>query len=75
MKWEQIQARWHDYKDQIKQRWSGLTDDDLTVAGGRRDWLAAKIQLRSGAAGSQVEKEIAEFEIECKCATPAAGTP
>ena len=64
MNWAQIQSQWQQYKDQIKQRWSKLTDHDLTVINGRREVLAGKL-LGSSVAKDQIEKEIAEFEASC----------
>ena len=74
MNWEQIQGKWQEYKDQVKQRWGKLTDQDITVINGRRAVLAGKILERSGAR-EQIEKEIAEFETTCKAATPTTATP
>ena len=74
MKWEQIQAKWYEYKSQVKQRWGALTDDDLAVINGKRDVLAGKIHDRTGVAKDLVERQIADFEIGCVAATPAVGT-
>jgi uncharacterized protein YjbJ (UPF0337 family) len=74
MNWEQIQSKWQDYKDQVKQRWGKLTDQDITVINGKRAILAGKLLERSGAR-EQIEKEIAEFEATCKAATPTTVTP
>jgi uncharacterized protein YjbJ (UPF0337 family) len=74
MNWEQIQSKWQDYKDHVKQRWGMLTDQDFTVINGRRAVLAGKLLERSGAR-EKIEKEIAEFETTCKVATPTIATP
>jgi uncharacterized protein YjbJ (UPF0337 family) len=45
----------------VKQKWGKLTDDDLTVIGGKRDELVGKLQERYGYEKAQAEKELDEF--------------
>ena len=74
MNWEQIQGKWQQCKGQVKQRWSKLTDWDITVINGKRDVLAGKLCERNGMTKELVEKEIAEFERACqKAEEPASG--
>ncbi len=57
-----IKGKWTQLKGQIKQQWGKLTDDDLDVAEGHRDYLAGKIQERYGYAKDQAEQEVQAFE-------------
>ncbi len=57
-----IQGKWKQLSGQIKQKWGKLTDDDLTVAEGSRDYLTGKIQERYGVAKDAAEEQIREFE-------------
>lgn len=57
-----IQGKWKQLKGHMKRQWGKLTDDDLDVAEGNRDYLIGRIQERTGQARDQVEKEVKEFE-------------
>lgn len=35
MDWTQVEGNWKQIKVRVKERWGKLTDDDLTVIGGR----------------------------------------
>jgi uncharacterized protein YjbJ (UPF0337 family) len=61
MNWEQLEGNWMQAKGKVKEKWGKLTDDDLTVAAGKRDILAGKIQERYGMAKQQAEKEVDLF--------------
>ena len=58
MDWNRVEGDWKRMQGKVKERWGRLTDDDLTVIGGRRDQLEGKIQERYGYAKDQVRKEI-----------------
>ena len=57
-----IQGKWKQLKGHMKRQWGKLTDDDLDVAEGNRDYLIGRIQERTGQARDQVEREVKEFE-------------
>jgi uncharacterized protein YjbJ (UPF0337 family) len=57
-----IKGKWKQLSGQIQQKWGKLTDDDLTVAEGTRDYLAGKIQERYGVAKDEAEQQIRDFE-------------
>ena len=57
-----IQGKWKQLKGHMKRQWGKLTDDDLDVAEGNRDYLIGRIQERTGRARDQVENEVREFE-------------
>jgi len=57
-----IQGKWKQLKGHAKRQWGKLTDDDLDVADGNREYLIGRIQERTGQARDQVEKEVREFE-------------
>jgi uncharacterized protein YjbJ (UPF0337 family) len=62
MNTDTIKGKWKQLNGQIKKQWGNLTDDDLTVAEGNRDYLAGKIQERYGIAKDAAEKQVREFE-------------
>ncbi len=57
-----IKGKWKQLSGQIQQKWGKITDDDLTVAEGTRDYLAGKIQERYGVAKDEADKQVKEFE-------------
>ena len=57
-----IQGKWKQLKGHMKRQWGKLTDDDLDVAEGNRDYLIGRIQERTGQARDQVEREVRDFE-------------
>jgi uncharacterized protein YjbJ (UPF0337 family) len=57
-----IKGKWKQLKGHAKRQWGQLTDDDLDVAEGNRDYLVGKIQERTGRARDEVEREVREFE-------------
>jgi uncharacterized protein YjbJ (UPF0337 family) len=61
MNWDQIEGNWKQLKGSVKERWGKLTDDDLTVAEGKVDKLAGRLQERYGYTKEQAEAELKEF--------------
>jgi uncharacterized protein YjbJ (UPF0337 family) len=57
-----IKGKWKQLNGQIKQQWGKLTDDDLTVAEGNRDYLAGKVQERYGVTKDIAQKQVEDFE-------------
>ena len=69
MNWDRIAGNWKQFKGNVKERWGKLTDDELTIANGKREQIAGLIQEKYGLAKDEVEKEIEEFSKACdsKC--------
>ena len=59
MDWDQIGAKWEQFKGSMKQEWGKLTDDDLDYVAGTRDRLVARLQQKYG-----VTKEEAELQAD-----------
>lgn len=57
-----IKGKWKQLKGHAKKQWGQLTDDDLDIAEGNRDYLVGKIQERTGRARDVVEREVQDFE-------------
>ena len=51
-------TRWHELKGQVQQKWSKLTNDDLSQLSGRTEELVSLLQQRYGYARVQAEIEI-----------------
>lgn len=57
-----IKGKWKQLKGHAQRQWGKLTDDDLDIAEGNREYLIGKIQERTGRARDAVEREVKEFE-------------
>lgn len=57
-----IKGKWKQLNGKIKTQWGKLTDDDLTVAEGNRDYLAGKVQERYGVTKDAAEQQVRDFE-------------
>lgn len=64
MNWDQVQGNWHQFKGKVKEKWSKLTDNDLTMIQGQYEQLAGKLQEHYGIAHEEADRQIREF-----CAT------
>lgn len=58
MNWDTIQGNWKQWMGSAKQQWGKLTDDDLTVAEGKRDQLVGRVQERYGIAKDEAERQV-----------------
>jgi len=59
---DRIKGKWKQLSGTLKEKWGKLTDDDLRIADGNREYLAGKIQERYGLAKDEAEKRVREFE-------------
>ena len=57
-----IKGKWKQLNGRIKQQWGKLTDDDLTVLEGSREYLAGKVQERYGVTKDIAEQQVRDFE-------------
>jgi len=57
-----IKGKWKQLNGRIKQQWGKLTDDDLTVLEGNREYLAGKVQERYGVTKDIAEQQVRDFE-------------
>jgi uncharacterized protein YjbJ (UPF0337 family) len=56
-----IEGNWNEIKGKLKQKYSNLTDNDLTFAKGKEDELYGRLQQKLGKTKDEIRKEIAEF--------------
>jgi uncharacterized protein YjbJ (UPF0337 family) len=61
MNWDVIQGQWKQWAGKVKAKWGKLTDNDLTVVGGKKDELLGRLQERYGYAKDDAEKEVDQF--------------
>ena len=57
----ELTGRWNEVKGKLKQRFSELTDDDLTFVEGKEDELLGRLQQRLGRSRDELRKVIEEL--------------
>lgn len=57
-----IKGKWKQLNGKIKAQWGDLTDDDLTIAEGNREYLTGKVQERYGVTRDIAQKQVEDFE-------------
>ncbi|HET6604879.1 MAG TPA: CsbD family protein [Xanthomonadaceae bacterium] len=57
-----IKGKWKQLTGRIRSQWGKLTDDDLEVVEGHREYLVGKLQERYGWQKDKAEQEVREFE-------------
>jgi uncharacterized protein YjbJ (UPF0337 family) len=62
MNWDTVKGQWKQFRDQVKEQWGKLTDDDLDRIEGKRDQLLGTVQKRYGIARDEAERQLREFE-------------
>jgi uncharacterized protein YjbJ (UPF0337 family) len=56
-----IEGNWNVIKGKLKQKYSDLTDDDLTFAEGKEDELYGRLQKKLGKTKDEIKREIERF--------------
>ncbi len=57
-----IKGKWAQLTGKLKEQWSKLTDDDVALVDGHREYLVGKVQERYGIAKDKAEAQVAAFE-------------
>ena len=58
----QVPGNWKQFKGKVKEKWGGLTDDELDQIAGKRDILIGQIQKKYGIAQEETEKQVKDWE-------------
>jgi uncharacterized protein YjbJ (UPF0337 family) len=56
-----IKGNWNELKGKLKQKYSELTDDDLTFTEGKEDELFGRLQKKLGKTKDEIRKELADL--------------
>ena len=62
MNCDRDRGNWTQFKGNVREQWSKLTDDDLNVVEGQRDQLVGRIQERYGIARDEADRQIRDWE-------------
>jgi uncharacterized protein YjbJ (UPF0337 family) len=60
----QFKGNWNITKGKLKQKWSDLTDDDLTYIEGKEEEMVGRIQRKTGQTREAVEQAIADADTD-----------
>ena len=62
MNWSSIQSGWDDYKADVKQQWSKLTDEQVTGTLGKREHLSSRVQEAYALSKEDTERQISDWQ-------------
>lgn len=61
MNQEQVNGNWMQLKGKVQEQWGKLTDNDLTIAQGKIEVLAGRVQERYGVEKEEAQRQVDEF--------------
>jgi uncharacterized protein YjbJ (UPF0337 family) len=61
MNWDDVSAKWMQFKGSAKQKWGKFTDDDLDYVAGTRDRLIGRLQEKYGMTKDEAERQAEEW--------------
>ena len=61
MNWDELGAKWMQFKGSAKQMWGRFTDDDLDYVAGTRDRLIGRLQEKYGITRDEAERQAEEW--------------
>jgi uncharacterized protein YjbJ (UPF0337 family) len=62
MDWDRISGNWAHWKARVRERWSKLTEEHLSVIAGRREPLVARLQELYGLSRDEAERQLRNWE-------------
>lgn len=62
MDWDQIEGNWAECRNSIKQHWGRITNDQLDLIVGKRDYLVWKIQVMYGISHEEAEHQLIDWQ-------------
>lgn len=62
MNQDRIEGSWRQIKGRLREQWGELTNDDVDIAAGHREYLIGKLQERYGIARDEAMEKVREFE-------------
>jgi uncharacterized protein YjbJ (UPF0337 family) len=66
MEWNRIEGNWTKFMAAAKSRWEKLTEEQLLVVAGRREWLAGSIQESYGITREASHRQIDQWQADQK---------
>jgi len=57
----EVSGKWNTTKGKLKQKFAGLTDNDLMFADGKKDEMIGRLQIKLGKTKEELQKIIAGF--------------
>jgi uncharacterized protein YjbJ (UPF0337 family) len=64
MNWSNIESGWNDYKANAKQKWSKLSDQQISDTLGKREQLSSKVQEAYALSTEETERQISAWQSQ-----------
>lgn len=61
MNWDRIEGNWMQVAGKVREKWGKLTDDDISVIGGKQGQLVGRIQERYGIAKDEAKRQVSTW--------------
>jgi uncharacterized protein YjbJ (UPF0337 family) len=58
MNWDQVEIRWQDLTNSVKENWGKLTDADIEETSGKREQLISKLETVYGISRKEADKQV-----------------
>jgi uncharacterized protein YjbJ (UPF0337 family) len=62
LNWDDVQRNWPQLKGRVKQRWTKLSEEQLTAIAGRRVHLVSRIQETYKLTREETERKLADWQ-------------
>lgn len=63
MDWKQVEVKWNQLRDTVRDKWDLLTDEDIDEIGGKYTRLVGKLQEKYGITKHEAETEAEELQL------------
>ena len=71
MDWSTIEGRWTEFKASAKQQWDKLSEEQITGTGGKRAYLAGRVQEAYSLSKEEAHRQISEWQAKLAEQRPA----
>jgi hypothetical protein len=59
----EVKGTWEKQKQMLKEKFASLTDRDLFISEGRKDWMLDILQIKLGKTNAEWQKVMNELEL------------
>jgi uncharacterized protein YjbJ (UPF0337 family) len=63
MNWDEVTGNWQRCKDNIKEKWGKLPDNDLGIVSGKFNQILDRIPVRHTIESEEAKKELKDWEV------------
>ena len=62
MEWKTIEGSWTQFKASAKQRWDKLSEEQIAGTGGKRAYLASRVQEAYSLSREEAHRQLSEWQ-------------